>query len=134
MAGLATPYEVNSDTTRFTFYLRGHPSPRGMKLPTLDDLPADLRHGHQAAAAHSPAHWSDGLTITAYDFAYSWKRMVAPETAAPMAPVYSPPLKNAETMKPDHAGCCRCFSIRYSYLRKPYVQGHDAQVLDIPEL
>jgi ABC-type oligopeptide transport system substrate-binding subunit len=104
MAGLATHFEVNSDFTKFTFYLRGHPSPRGRKPPTLDDLPADLRHGHPAAAANIPAHWSDGLTIAADDFAYSWKRVVAHETAATMAPVYFPPLKNAETKKLDLLG------------------------------
>ena len=85
MAGLATPYEVNSNTTRFTLYIRGHPSPRGMKLPTLDDLPADLRHGHQATAAHIPAYWSDGLTITAYDFVYSWKQVLL--QAMPILPL-----------------------------------------------
>ena len=104
MAGLATHYEVNSDFTKFTFYLHGHPSPRGMKLPTLDDLPTDLGHGHQAAAANIPAPWSDGLTITADDFACSWKRVLAQETAATMAPAYFPPLQNAETKKPDLLG------------------------------
>ena len=36
---------------------------------------------------HSPdsvrAYWSDGNPITAYDFVYSWRRFVDPETAAP---------------------------------------------------
>lgn len=85
MAGLATHYEVNSNTTRFTFYLRGHASPRSMKLPTLDDPRADLRLGHRATAAHIPAYWSDGLTITADDFAYSWKRVLL--QAMPILPL-----------------------------------------------
>src|SRR5215470_12446812 len=32
-AGLATHYEVNADDTRMNFFLRGHPNPRGIRLP-----------------------------------------------------------------------------------------------------
>src|SRR5436190_23752545 len=32
MAGLATHYEVNADFTQYTFYLRGHRTPGGVKL------------------------------------------------------------------------------------------------------
>src|SRR5215468_8011378 len=33
IAALATHYETNADQTQFTFYLRGHPNPRGIQLP-----------------------------------------------------------------------------------------------------
>src|SRR5215210_6005595 len=36
MAALATHYETNSDNTQFTFYLRGHSGPQGIKLPNTD--------------------------------------------------------------------------------------------------
>ena len=32
-AALATHYEVNGNETRLTFFLRGHRSPRGIRLP-----------------------------------------------------------------------------------------------------
>src|SRR5215203_5257373 len=34
MAGLATHYEANTNFTQFRFYLRGHPAPRGVRLPS----------------------------------------------------------------------------------------------------
>src|SRR5437764_10074509 len=45
MAALATHYEANNDSTRFTFYLRGHQSPQGTKLPNTADVPAELSPG-----------------------------------------------------------------------------------------
>src|SRR5688500_1213740 len=39
MAGLATHYEVTSDGLRYTFYMRGHSEPRGIRLANRDDLP-----------------------------------------------------------------------------------------------
>ena len=39
MAALATHYEANADSTQFRFYLRGHPAPRGVRLPSSADLP-----------------------------------------------------------------------------------------------
>src|SRR5215475_13299895 len=41
-AGLATHYEANAALTEFTFFLRGHPSPRGTQLrgPTTPCDPA----------------------------------------------------------------------------------------------
>src|SRR5262249_55224524 len=41
-----------------------------------------------------PARWSDGQTITAHDFVYSWRRAVDPKTAASLAD-YLSPLRNA---------------------------------------
>ena len=38
MAALATHYEKSAGGTRFTFYLRGHPRPQGIKLPNTDTL------------------------------------------------------------------------------------------------
>src|SRR5690348_10071437 len=33
IGALATHYQSSRDQTRFTFYLRGHPFPRGVRLP-----------------------------------------------------------------------------------------------------
>src|SRR5689334_170429 len=38
MAGLATHYTLERGGTRYTFYLRGHGSPRGIRLPGVDTL------------------------------------------------------------------------------------------------
>jgi oligopeptide transport system substrate-binding protein len=92
MAALATHYEVNDDFTRYTFYLRGHPWPRGVKLDNTDTLHReyrsglmnqDLSRGHRAPSESFPARWNDGNMITAEDFVYSWRRVVDPKTAAP---------------------------------------------------
>jgi ABC-type oligopeptide transport system substrate-binding subunit len=92
MAALATHYEVNRDFTRFTFYLRGHPRPGGVKLANTDTLrdehrlgivTQDFSRGHRAPPDPLPARWTDGTLITAYDFVYSWRRLIDPETAAP---------------------------------------------------
>lgn len=48
--GVASSYTSNEDNTEYTFYLRNN------------------------------ACWSDGTPVTAYDFAFAWKRAVAPET------------------------------------------------------
>src|SRR5581483_4033105 len=91
IAALATHYEVNADSTQFTFYLRGHKSPKGIRLPNRDDLhqqflegklKEDFSHGHAAPPDDQPAYWSDGTIITARDFVYSWQRAVSPATAA----------------------------------------------------
>jgi oligopeptide transport system substrate-binding protein len=82
LAALATHYEVNSDSTRFTFYLRGHASPRGTRFANTDDLPAEFTRGHKAPPDGVPARWSDGTLITAHDFVYSWRRVVDPQTAS----------------------------------------------------
>lgn len=71
-AGIATHYEVGAGDTRMTFFLRGHPSPRGNRLPLAPDRA-------------SPALWSDGAPISAHDFVYSWRRVIDPATAAAFA-------------------------------------------------
>src|SRR5689334_23014304 len=38
IAAIATHFEVNADSTQFTFYLRGHKSPKGIRFPNRDDL------------------------------------------------------------------------------------------------
>src|SRR5262249_4486704 len=77
--------------TEFTFYLRGHPNPRGIKLPNTDGLreqygagklDEDFARGHSAPSDSTPAQWSDGTQITADDFVYSWRRSVDPATAS----------------------------------------------------
>jgi oligopeptide transport system substrate-binding protein len=85
MAALATHYEVSPEQDQFTFYLRGHPAPRGVRLPNAENLPAEFTRGQKSAPCGIPARWSDGTVITAEDFVYSWRRFLAPETAAPMA-------------------------------------------------
>jgi ABC-type transport system substrate-binding protein len=45
IAGLATHYEIERDGTRYTFYLRGHRTPRGIRLPGNDSLPAEFTRG-----------------------------------------------------------------------------------------
>jgi oligopeptide transport system substrate-binding protein len=104
MAALATHYETNADNTQFTFYLRGHANPRGVKLPNTDTLrqeyeagkvKEDFARGHSAPPDNIPARWSDGTPITANDFVYSWRRAVDPETAADYASLLYY-VKNAE--------------------------------------
>ena len=34
------------------------------------------------------ARWSDGVQLTAYDFEFAWKRVLAPETKAPLASLF----------------------------------------------
>ena len=70
-AGLATHYEINRDDTRVTFFLRGHPNPRGVCLP--------------GGTRTEAARWTDGMRITAHDFVYSWRRLIDPSSAAPFA-------------------------------------------------
>ena len=71
-AALATHYQSDPAKTQFTFYLRGHAQPAGIRL-----------EGGPPRSA--PARWSDGRIITAHDFVYSWRRVVDPKTAAPWA-------------------------------------------------
>ncbi len=85
MAALATHYEASADATSFTFYLRGNPAPWGTALPGAETLPEEFTRGRRAAPNRIPARWSDGRTITAHDFVYSWRRFLDPGTGAPMA-------------------------------------------------
>jgi ABC-type oligopeptide transport system substrate-binding subunit len=105
MAGLATHYEVNGSRTQFTFSLRGHPSPRGARLPNTETLRMeydagllreDLSRGLWAPPDRIPARWSDGTTITAHDFVYSWRRVVDPATATSQLGYYLYYIKNAQ--------------------------------------
>src|SRR5262249_33727502 len=59
--------------------------PKGTRLPNSADLPDRLRRGRRVSPAILPAFWSDGHRITAYDFVYSWRRFVDPQTAAPLS-------------------------------------------------
>jgi oligopeptide transport system substrate-binding protein len=112
VAAVATHYETNPDSSQFTFYIRGHPSPRGTKLPNTDTLTEDYRagrladdftHGRRAPPDIVPARWSDGSLVTAHDFVYAWRRAVDPKTAAGYASlVYY--VKNAEEINAGKAG------------------------------
>ena len=53
--GVAKSWEISEDRLVYTFFLRDN------------------------------ARWSDGLLVTAYDFAYSWRRFLDPRTAAEYA-------------------------------------------------
>jgi oligopeptide transport system substrate-binding protein len=90
-ADLATHYERNADATRFVFYLRGNPHPKGIRLPNLDtmvrqyrsgEIKEDLAKGRHAPPDSAPARWSDGRPVTAHDFVYSWRRLYDPKTAS----------------------------------------------------
>jgi ABC-type oligopeptide transport system substrate-binding subunit len=130
MAALATHYETNADQTQFTFYLRGHPQPRGTRLPNTDtlrdeyaagQLREDFAHGHTAPPDTIPARWSDGTIITAMDFVYSWRRAVAPETAADYANLMYY-IKNAEEI---NAGKVRLRDRRTSSFRTDAATGKE---------
>src|SRR5215831_3035164 len=85
MAGLATHYDIAPDGCRYTFYLRGHPAPRGTRLASRGELPSEYTRGRPPAPDSRPARWSDGVRITAHDFVYSWRRTVDPATAVSFA-------------------------------------------------
>ena len=85
MAGLATHYTVEREGARYTFYLRGHSSPQGVRLPDTSSLPYEFSQGRRAVPDDLPARWSDGKPITAHDIVYSWRRYVAPETGFSLA-------------------------------------------------
>src|SRR5581483_1506759 len=81
MAALAKHYRVSSDELQYTFFLRGHPAPRGIRLPNTDtlrveflnaSLSQDFSRGKYAPPDSVPARWSDGSIISAHDFVYSW--------------------------------------------------------------
>ena len=94
-AGLATHYEVDSRGFRYTFFLRGHPHPRGIRLPNTDSLPHEFTRGRRAPPDRIPALWSDNTPVTAHDFVYAWRRVVDPATAAPLS-FYLAPIGNAQ--------------------------------------
>ena len=86
VGALATHYQTDPDQTQFTFYLRGHRSPRGRQL--AGSLPDRLV---------PPARWSDGTVITAHDFVYSWRRVVDPANGFPTATLFFP-IRNAQAV------------------------------------
>src|SRR4051812_3591073 len=45
MAALATHFEVSEATSQLTFYLRGHPDPRGRALPNTNTLHDEYQAG-----------------------------------------------------------------------------------------
>ena len=94
-AALATHYLVDNSGTQYTFFLRGHAMPRGIRFPNTDSLPLEFSSGRSSPPDRTPALWSDGTPVTAHDFVYSWRRFVDPATAAPMA-FYLAPLRNAD--------------------------------------
>jgi hypothetical protein len=47
-AALATHYETSQDGTRLTFYLRGHPRPRGRRFLNTSSLREQYRTGQIA--------------------------------------------------------------------------------------
>lgn len=105
MADLAIYYERNPEATRYVFYLRGHPHPRGIKLDNADTLrkqfqlgtiPEDLVRARPTPPETTPARWSDGRPVTAYDFVYSWRRLFDPKTASPNAESSTYLLNSAE--------------------------------------
>jgi ABC-type oligopeptide transport system substrate-binding subunit len=85
MAGMATHYEVSADGKVYTFYLRGHSHPQGIRLADIGALPPEFSHRAQAPADSVPARRSDGAPVTAADFVYSWRRLVDPHVASPNA-------------------------------------------------
>ena len=95
MSALATHFEVTPDGLRYVFYLCGHRRPRGTKLPSSWDLPAEYSRGSRAPDAPVPAQWSDGIPISAHDFVYSWRRALDPSIAAPDAFLLYP-IQNGE--------------------------------------
>jgi oligopeptide transport system substrate-binding protein len=108
MAALATHYEANNDSTRFTFYLRGHQSPRGTRFANTNDLLEEFSRGRKAPPDSIPARWSDGVAITAHDFVYSWRRATDPRTGSADAS-YFYLIKNGREIhrgkrKPDELG------------------------------
>src|SRR5262245_19710875 len=88
MAALATHYETNADLTQYRFYLRGHVAPKGTRLPSSAELPQKFLQGRTPSPDSARAYWSDGRPITAYDFVYSWRRFVDPQTGSPQSDQY----------------------------------------------
>ncbi|MCA9564077.1 MAG: peptide ABC transporter substrate-binding protein, partial [Myxococcales bacterium] len=77
-AGVAQMWSFNADATEITFRLR------------------------------EDARWSDGEPVTSYDFAYAWRRLLDPETAAEYAyflyDIVNAEAINSGEMTPDELG------------------------------
>jgi oligopeptide transport system substrate-binding protein len=76
-ASLATHYEIDANLKEISFFLRGHPSPRGTKLAGAP--------GKSAAVL-----WSDGRPVTAEDFVFAWRRLVDPAHGSAYASLLYP--------------------------------------------
>src|SRR4051794_31990044 len=74
IAGLATHYVIERRGTRYTFYLRGHAAPQGIKLADGGSLPPEFSRGGAGAPCSVPARWSDGADVTADDCVHYWRR------------------------------------------------------------
>ena len=85
MAGIATHFKAVGGGRRYTFYLRGHPKPRGTRLPDTRSLPPEFSRSRSAPPDGVPARWSDGRLITANDFVYSWRGALEPSTGSRLA-------------------------------------------------
>ena len=94
-AALATHYEVDAGLTEFTFFLRGHANPRGMKLPG-------------AGMVNSRAFWSDGQPVMADDFVHAWRRVADPTNGGTYADFLHPVANGKEIAegkaRPDTLG------------------------------
>jgi len=82
-AALTTHYEISAGLTEFTFFLRGHPNPKGTKLPGAGGVP-------------SAAFWSDGRPVTAVDFVHAWRRIADPANGSTYAASLYPLLNGKE--------------------------------------
>jgi ABC-type oligopeptide transport system substrate-binding subunit len=80
IAGMATHYRLSADGKQYTFYLRGHPAPQGIRLPDITSLPNEYSRGIKPPPDSMPARWSDGSPVTAHDFVYAWRRFADPKT------------------------------------------------------
>ena len=85
MAAIATHYELSADATGYTFYLRGHPEPRGTRLLNTGDLAGEYSRGRSAPPDTIRERWSDGRFVTAHDFVFSWRRALDPSLASQTA-------------------------------------------------
>ena len=85
MAGLATHYEVTPDSLRYTFYLRGHPEPRGIRLANRDDLPWSIRAASQPLLTPCRRGGAMACRSRLKIFVYSWRRTIDPATGCPVA-------------------------------------------------
>jgi ABC-type oligopeptide transport system substrate-binding subunit len=81
IAGLATHCLIENGGTRYTFFLRGHASPRGTRLASSGALPFEFTRGRPAERFDVPARWSDGTEITAEDCVHYWRRYLDPRSA-----------------------------------------------------
>lgn len=95
-SGIATHYEPSPDHRRFTFFLRGHSAPRGVRLPGTESLDSEFTRGKTPLPHTEPARFSDGTPIRARDVVYSWRRAIRPQTGAALVSFMFPILHAPE--------------------------------------